>query len=77
MHIHTSESALDLLLNTLENGSIEQKQAALHYLRREGQAKVLPVIVNALEDSDPDVKQQAALTLWYCAPPGYKASSYP
>ncbi|MCK4800894.1 MAG: HEAT repeat domain-containing protein [Anaerolineales bacterium] len=77
MPIHTSESALDLLLNTLENGSIEQKQAALHYLRREDQAKVLPVIVNALEDSDPDVKQQAALTLWYCAPPGYKASSYP
>jgi HEAT repeat protein len=75
MHIHTSESSLDLLLNTLENGSIEQKQAALHYLRREGKAEVLPVIVNALADSDPDVRQQAALTLWYCAPPGYKTSS--
>ncbi len=77
IHIHTLESALDLLLHTLENGSIEQKQAALHYLRREGNAEVIPAIVNALEDPDPDVKQQAALTLWYCAPPGYQASLHP
>jgi HEAT repeat protein len=75
MVIQTSETALDLLLNTLEDGSSEQKQAALHYLRREGKTEVIPVIVNALEDSDSDVKQQAALTLWYCAPPGYKTSS--
>ncbi|MGB2962626.1 MAG: HEAT repeat domain-containing protein [Anaerolineales bacterium] len=71
----TPESALELLLNALENGSAEQKQAALIPLRQENYLEVVPSLLKALEDSNPDVHHQAALTLWYCTPPGYKTTS--
>ncbi|MCJ7735191.1 MAG: HEAT repeat domain-containing protein, partial [Anaerolineales bacterium] len=69
----TSENALDLLLGALDNGTDEQKQAAMTYLGRTGDEKIIPNLNKDLLNSKvPDIRQQAALTIWYCAPPGYK-----
>ncbi len=71
------ETALELLLTALEKGSDEQKQAALIYLRQLFNSESIPALLNLLQDSNPDISQLAALTLWFCAPPGYKHASAP
>ena len=73
--VHSPESALELLLTALEKGSDEQKQAALIYLRRLFNSESIPALLKLLQDSNPDVSQLAALTLWFCAPPGFKFTS--
>jgi HEAT repeat protein len=75
--VHSPETALELLLSALEKGSDEQKQAALIYLRRLFNSESIPALLNLFKDSNPDVNQLAALTLWFCAPPGYKDVSAP
>jgi len=75
--VHSPETALELLLSALEKGSDEQKQAALIYLRRLLNSESIPALLNLFKDSNPDVNQLAALTLWLCAPPGYKDASAP
>ena len=75
--VHSPETALELLLAALEKGSDEQKQAALIYLRRSFDSQSIPALLNLFKDSNPDVSQLAALTLWFCAPPGYKDTSAP
>jgi HEAT repeat protein len=71
------ETALELLSAALEKGSDEQKQGALIYLRRFFNSESIPALLDLLQDSNPDVSQLAALTLWFCAPPGYKVTSAP
>jgi len=65
------ENALDSLLIALESGTIEQKQAAITYLGRSGDPKLIPHLLDYINSSDPDLKQLASLGIWYCAPPGY------
>ena len=67
----TPETALDLLLQALENGSVEQKQASLIHLQSEGNPDILPQLISLYRDPDPDVRQQAMLASWFCLPPGY------
>jgi len=75
--IDSPESALELLLTALEKGSAEQKQASLVYLRRFFNSETIPALITLLQDSNSDVSQLAALTLWFCAPPGFKDPSAP
>jgi len=75
--IDSPESALELLLTALEKGSAEQKQASLVYLRRFLNSETIPALITLLQDSNSDVSQLAALTLWFCAPPGFKDPSAP
>ena len=65
------ENALDSLLVVLEQGSNEEKQAALNYLGRSGELKLIPDLYHLVSSPDPDLKQLASLGIWYCAPPGY------
>jgi len=75
--VNPSDSALELLLAVLEKGSAEQKQAALVYLRRLFNSDSIPALLDLLQDSNADVSHLAALTLWFCTPPGYKNASVP
>jgi len=65
------ENALDSLLIALESGTAEQKQAAMSYLGRSGDPALIPHMIDHVNSADPDLKQQASLSIWYCAPPGY------
>jgi len=69
------ETALDLLLTTLEKGTDEQKQAALSYFRRLFITDHIPSLLKLLNDPNPEIIQQAALILSFCLPPDYKTSS--
>ncbi|NOQ40378.1 MAG: hypothetical protein GQ562_08680 [Anaerolineales bacterium] len=75
LSVLSPETALELLLTALEKGSDEQKQAALIYLRLLFNTESIPALLKLLQDSNPDVSQLAALTLWFCAPPGFKVTS--
>jgi len=75
--VNSPDSALELLLAVLKKGSAEQKQAALIYLRRLFNSESVPALLDLLQDSNADVSHLAALTLWFCAPPGYKNTSAP
>lgn len=69
------KTALDLLLTALEKGTDEQKQAALSYLRRLFITDHIPSLLKLLDDPNPVITEQAALTLWFCLPPDFKISS--
>ena len=69
------QTALDLLLTALEKGTVEQKQAALSYIRRLFLTDHIPSLLKLLDDPNPEIIQQAALTLSFCLPPDYKTSS--
>ncbi len=73
--VPSPETALELLSAALEKGSTEQKQGALIYLRRVYNPESITVLLDLLRDSNPVVSQLAALTLWFCAPPGFKVTS--
>jgi len=68
------KTALDLLLTALEKGTGEQKQASLSHIRRLFIPDHIPSLLKLLDDPDPVITQQAALTLWFCLPPDYKIS---
>ncbi len=68
----TAETALDLLLQALEIGSDEQKQAGLIHLQAEGNPEIVRNLISLFRYPDPGVRQQAMLAAWYCLPPGYK-----
>jgi len=71
------KTALDLLLTALEKGTDEQKQAALSHLRRLFITDHIPTLLKLLDDANPVIIQQTALTLWFCLPPDYQISSSP
>ena len=71
------ENALDSLLIVLESGTVEQKQSAMTYLGRSGDPDLIPRMLDHINSPDPDLKQMAALGVWYCAPPGYKLKPDP
>jgi HEAT repeat protein len=75
--VPSPETALELLSAALEKGSDEQKQGALVYLRRVFNSDSIPALLDLLRYSNPVVSQLAALTLWFCAPPGFKVTSPP
>jgi len=67
----TPETALEVLLQALETGSDEQKQAGLIHLKSEGNPEIIPVLTRLYQHPNPVVRQQAMLTAWFCLPPGY------
>jgi HEAT repeat protein len=71
----TPETALEVLFQALEIGSDEQKQAGLIHLRSEGNPDIIPVLTRLYRDPNPDVRQQAMLTTWFCLPSGYTPRS--
>ncbi|MCJ7717647.1 MAG: HEAT repeat domain-containing protein, partial [Anaerolineales bacterium] len=68
----SAQTALDLLLTALEKGTDEQKQAALSNIRRLFNPEHIPALLKLLNDPNPVIAHQAALTLWFCLPPGHK-----
>ena len=71
------ENALDSLLIVLESGTAEEKQSAMTYIGRSGDPAFIPHMFDHINSSDLDLKQLAALGMWYCAPPGYKLKVHP
>jgi len=73
----TPETALEVLLQALETGSDEQKQAGLIHLKSEGNPEIIPVLTRLYQHPNPVVRQQAMLTAWFCLPPGYSVRNEP
>jgi HEAT repeat protein len=71
----TLETALEVLLQALETGTDEQKQAALIHLGSEGNPDIIPVLTRLYRFPNPIVRQQAMLSAWLCLPPRYTAQS--
>jgi len=71
------QDVLPLLLQALDEGTQEQKIAALDMIRREGYQDVFPALHNALFGSEPAVRREAYLTLWYLAAAGLKLPPLP
>jgi hypothetical protein len=67
----TPESSLEMLLQALERGSDEQIIASLIHLQSEGNAQIIPQISSLFTHSSPDIRQQALITAWACAPPNF------
>jgi len=65
------ETALEMLLKALTAGSDEQKQASLEYLSYLGGIEIIPELQKLFRYHNPEVRQQAMLTAWYCSPPNY------
>jgi HEAT repeat protein len=68
------QNSLDLLMYVLERGTGEQKQAALFYLAKIGTVEQIPILLQYIQNPDPDISQTALLDIWYCAPPSYQLS---
>lgn len=78
--VSSSKDANDinfLLVKALKEGTDQQKSAALYHLRSLEQADVLPAIYPALFSSNPGVRREASLTLWYLAASGLPANLPP
>jgi HEAT repeat protein len=69
------ETALEVLLQALETGTDEQKQAALIHLGSEGNPDIIPVLTRLYRYPNPIIRQQAMLSAWFCLPPSYTAQS--
>lgn len=67
----TPENALEVLLQALETGSDEQKQAGLIHLKSEGNPEIIPDLAKLYQHPNPVIRQQAMLAAWFCLPPGY------
>jgi hypothetical protein len=65
------ENVLETLLTALDRGTDEEKQASLEMLAKIGESEIIPELVDLFSYSNPDVRQQAMLTAWFCSPQGY------
>jgi HEAT repeat protein len=59
------ETCLDLMLNALQEGDDESKQAALLALRQEGFTDIFPAIFTSMQNSSFQTRDEAETTLWY------------
>ena len=73
----SSPETKQVLLEVLQEGSIAQQAAALYLIRREGITDVFPDLYNSLNSGNPQVRAQAALTLWFIAASGADLPSPP
>lgn len=68
----TAENALDLLLEALKLGAVEQKQNALAHISRTGKEEFIPTLLDLASVQTFDVAHQALLSIWLLAPQRYK-----
>jgi HEAT repeat protein len=72
-----SEQTRQILLEALQEGSPAQQTAALYLIRREGITDVFPELYRSLQDPSPEIRSQAALTLWFISVSGAEIPAPP
>lgn len=68
--LSSSTAALDLLLKALQEGTEEQRLAALDYLRQKGDKSTVSAIYEILYSSKGEIQEAALNTLWHMAAAG-------
>jgi len=73
--VSPGDPARQMLIQVLEQGSIEEQLAALHQIQRRGISGVFPKIFNQLVSNDPELSETAFNTIWQIAASGEEIPS--
>jgi HEAT repeat protein len=70
--IPSGSSATDILVTALKTGKVEERLAALLYLRKNPTDGAIKEIYQAMYGDEPEVREAAYMTLWEIGTSGYK-----
>ncbi|MGE5223813.1 MAG: HEAT repeat domain-containing protein, partial [Omnitrophica WOR_2 bacterium] len=70
MGISPGKPAMNLVVESLKDGSLDQRYAALDYLTRKGDSNVVPQVYQLLYGANEELREAAFNTLWHIAAAG-------